>query len=280
MTTPRRESEVTLEALLSLKRAERPPSEFWGQFEQELRVKQLAAIIEKRPWWHGFGRLGSILRRSGMPLGAVAAVGVAWIGVREFSFSLRPAFAPQLASAASSVRAAATPAVLPSPAPVSAVVATAVPKEAALRSGPNAPDASIADGALVPPSTPLGGDALPAGAFAPTFAQSERMMGASFASAQTVSAASGERDLMGNLPVSYQARLLVAHSRSAEPLAKMISPAEERRSRLLAETTAHSESSGFTPRSSDRLIDNLSEDRLIESIQRYGVDAHSVSFKF
>jgi len=44
-------NKVTLEDLLRVKRAERPSTEFWGQFESELRAKQLTAIIEKRSWW-------------------------------------------------------------------------------------------------------------------------------------------------------------------------------------------------------------------------------------
>jgi len=41
-------SRVTLEDLLCLKRAERPPPEFWSEFERELRQKQLAALVERR----------------------------------------------------------------------------------------------------------------------------------------------------------------------------------------------------------------------------------------
>ena len=42
---------VTIEDLLHLKRTERPPAEFWTHFERDLRAKQLAALVEKRPWW-------------------------------------------------------------------------------------------------------------------------------------------------------------------------------------------------------------------------------------
>ena len=49
MTEPRRT--VTIDDLLKLKRAEAPAPDFWPQFERELREKQLAAIVEKRPWW-------------------------------------------------------------------------------------------------------------------------------------------------------------------------------------------------------------------------------------
>ena len=53
MTTPEpsEAGKVSLGELLRLKRAERPEPEFWARFEQDLRAKHLAAIVEKRPWW-------------------------------------------------------------------------------------------------------------------------------------------------------------------------------------------------------------------------------------
>lgn len=67
-------SPPTLEMLLRLKRAERPDSAFWTEFEQGLRQKQLAAIVEPKPWWLGL-RLS--LRRpapwiAGLTAGAAA----------------------------------------------------------------------------------------------------------------------------------------------------------------------------------------------------------------
>src|SRR5512146_1238247 len=69
-------SRVTVEDLLRLKRSERPASEFWTEFERTLRQRQLAALVEKRSWWHhlagGYGRVV----RVGLPLGAVAILAV------------------------------------------------------------------------------------------------------------------------------------------------------------------------------------------------------------
>lgn len=68
----------TLEDLLHLKRAERPSPEFWSRFEHELRQKQLAALMERRPWWHTFTR--QILRNHAiMPLGAAAVLSVVYL---------------------------------------------------------------------------------------------------------------------------------------------------------------------------------------------------------
>lgn len=273
--TPQSDSRVTLEQLLRLKRTERPSAEFWTQFEQELRAKQLAAIVEKRPWWSGFGRVGSVLRRSGMPLGAVAAVSVALLGLREAYFSSLPTPVSNLASAAGAVRTFPASAVAPTSAPVFAAVAPS-PAASMPHSEPRpSPGTSIADAALVPQAALRGGDDLPVGAWGRTFVQSE----ANFASASAISVNSGEHDLLGGMSADHGAGFSPAHARSVEPLAKMTSPSEERRERLLAETVS-SGVSDFAPHSNDRMIDSLSEDRLNEAIQRYGVEANSVSFKF
>ena len=67
---------MTLEDILRLKRAERPSAEFWSQFDRELRVKQLAALVEKRPWWRtiSLGRILGGVRRFHLPLGATAVL--------------------------------------------------------------------------------------------------------------------------------------------------------------------------------------------------------------
>jgi hypothetical protein len=74
---------VTFEDLLRLKRAERPPAEFWAQFDRELHTKQLAALLEKKPWWVSTAR--RVARFSCLPLGAGAALALAFVTVREYS---------------------------------------------------------------------------------------------------------------------------------------------------------------------------------------------------
>ena len=59
---------VTVETLLRLKRLEQPPAEFWTEFETQLRAKQLAAIVEKRPWWKDAFQTLASLRRYHMPV--------------------------------------------------------------------------------------------------------------------------------------------------------------------------------------------------------------------
>ena len=79
---------VSLEELLQLKRAERPAPEFWDRFEQDLRVKQLAAIVEKRPWWVAL-RLPQAARTMAglslqLPLGAAAVLAFSFVVVRDY----------------------------------------------------------------------------------------------------------------------------------------------------------------------------------------------------
>lgn len=89
MTTPETSEagKVSLEELLRLKRAERPAPEFWARFEQDLRAKQLAAIVEKRPWWVAL-RLPLATRVLSrwtvqLPLAAAAVLALSFVVVRE-----------------------------------------------------------------------------------------------------------------------------------------------------------------------------------------------------
>lgn len=64
----------TLEEVIRIKRAERPPAEFWKRFEEELRAKQLAAIVAPRPWWQSLTGLVPGRRAALAGFGAAAAV--------------------------------------------------------------------------------------------------------------------------------------------------------------------------------------------------------------
>src|SRR5687767_38515 len=75
---------ITIEDLLRLKRAERPPADFWATFDRELRAKQLAALVAKRPWWQRLPTAFSGLKRFRVPLGATAVVATAFFSVRDY----------------------------------------------------------------------------------------------------------------------------------------------------------------------------------------------------
>jgi hypothetical protein len=78
-------SRVTLEDLLRLKRAERPPPEFWTEFERELRKKQLAALVERKSWWHELAAAYSRFGRMRLPLGAGAVLALTLLSIRYYS---------------------------------------------------------------------------------------------------------------------------------------------------------------------------------------------------
>ena len=106
--TPRK-TNVSLEDLLRLKRAERPPAEFWNQFEREMRAKELAAIVEPRPWWAPLIRIGSRVSRHQLPIGAAAILALSFVTVREYrTTEPNPGFRAET-TARTRVPSAATP---------------------------------------------------------------------------------------------------------------------------------------------------------------------------
>ena len=80
-------SRVTVEDLLRLKRAERPPPEFWAEFERELRQRQLAALVERKPWWNGLSMSVGRLSWLRLPVGAMAVLTLTMLSVRQYSDS-------------------------------------------------------------------------------------------------------------------------------------------------------------------------------------------------
>ena len=75
---------ITIEDLLRLKRAERPPAEFWTDFDRKLRAKQLAALVDKRPWWQTLPRLSFGFSRYRIALGTSAIFALTFFAVREY----------------------------------------------------------------------------------------------------------------------------------------------------------------------------------------------------
>lgn len=143
----------TLEALLRLKRAERPDPAFWEEFDRGLRQKQLAAIIEPKPWWLGLELIGRRLIPFGLPVSAAAAALLAVMAVRTqtpFTTASEPVeFGPNVSVARSEpVVAVSEPA-----APASVEIVSAA---AGHESAPGG-DASARELApeVAPPSEPL-----------------------------------------------------------------------------------------------------------------------------
>jgi hypothetical protein len=150
-------SKPTLEALLRLKREESPDAAFWADFEVRMRQKQLAAIIEPKPWWLG---VSLVLRRFSLPALVVtsgAAAAFAFVVMRNGAPVTAPGFAAAPASQIASTtveafgaeHAEAPPAVVGFGKHTREIIAGAEASEALLIVKE---EAGFLDGALVSPS--------------------------------------------------------------------------------------------------------------------------------
>lgn len=83
MNENRPNSQVTLEDLLRLKRAEKPDVAFWAQFEQEFRAKQLAAAVQRKRWWFALPGIMPRLVRYSLPVGATAVLALTFVTLRH-----------------------------------------------------------------------------------------------------------------------------------------------------------------------------------------------------
>lgn len=279
-----RKARVTLENLLRFKRNEQPPAEFWQQFDRELRAKQLAAIVARRPWWTPLSRYAGLVSRFSLPLGAAAALAVALAGFHEYRVY---APAPQGVKGEEGVEASLPEAtkVAESDSPATAVQEDHSKVAMASVGRGVAAVAVYNDTAKRAAATPARMDArslaLDAGSEA-VESPSSRSIAANLAAAQ---AAQPEviRNLLG-LSRSLDARMIPAVRARAEPLEHMSPPASERRSRLLGGVVpALATYSGDAPAPvSDRNVKDLSDDRLYQTISRYaeGGDYLSIKVKF
>ncbi len=261
---------VTLEDLLRVKRAEQPPPEFWDDFQRGMRAKQLAAIVEPRPWWAPFIKVGARVARYQLPVGAAAILAVTFVMVSEYRTVERtPVFEPAVATVAGSGAAAAGVARESAAPAVSAPMAVSEPV-AAVASSDSAPVAPVA----VPASTNVGttSHVVPV-----EVSPSARYIAENLAAAQ---AADPELDQM------LSRSLRGIESRPVrEPLTQVNVPGESRRSRLLGGTAwlaSASVSGDSALRTDEHAARRLTERRLSESdvVSRVDVGGDRVSYRF
>ena len=271
---------VSLEDLLRLKRAERPPAEFWDRFERELRAKQLSALVEKRPWWRSlsFARLA----RYQLPLGATAILAVTFITVRHYqSTPSSPAVRGDVAAAMRLVagvrpESAVARAIADEQSAASLVRAEAVELAAADEPSFNA-IATVLEGHSR--SMPSSSD----GSANVELAQAKSASSThSFATAHLVSTQGAEFAVSSTLlgtTRGFESRAMPARTPVVEPLAQMSSPADVRRSRLLTAVVA---AASFAPpaRVNDEASRGLSDDRLYDSVRRFGARGDRLLVKF
>lgn len=282
MNPDRQKPNVTLEDLLRLKRAERPPAQFWDQFDRELRAKQLAAIVEPRPWWTPFIRVGARMARYQLPIGAAAVFALSLVTIREYrtGSSLPEVYTtPTVAAIAVSAPESASmvqPKVEPLAVSTRESVTPAAPM--AVTQETSAPAASVSTRAA---------DAMPNQAPASaTFA----VLGAGFNRADDSASA---RFLGANLPAQPDTEAILSDALTRpsrtlavrpvrEPLTQVTSPREARLARLLSPglSSTMASNADLTVRTSERVARNLTEDRLYDTMSRINAAGAGVLVKF
>lgn len=271
------ETRVTVEDLLRLKRAERPPEAFWAQFEQDLRTRQLAAGVQQRRWWFGLSQSFAGFSRFQMPVGAAAVLAVTFLSVREYREpGLELAVSPQVqvtvneaainddSAAVAAVIVDASPPADSAPAMVAATTPvqtrTAVSREVT---------------SLVPWSAQVSTDAEP-----DILTPSARSIAANLA------AATESQPEWGNLLVHRVSSFAANSAGRAEPLAQVVSPTELRRERLFAYHDAEPEAEvatlteGRITSGREHLVNRLSDERLYETVRRMNAGGDRLTLRF
>jgi hypothetical protein len=269
---------VTLEDLLRVKRSEQPSPEFWAEFERGLRTKQLAAIVEPRPWWAPLIRIGSRVARYQLPVGVTAILAFTLLTVREYGpVASTPVFEP------SQVETASLPAPARSAVQVRAVDAATVPvvtgavASVAVEEPAPAPVAAVVrkEPAPVQRSTSVG--AMSHVAMVTPELSSARYIADNLASVQPTDSELDQ--LLGGMSGSA-----LRASPQSEPLAQIALTAESRSQRLLAGMAwaAPATTTDSALRANEHTARHLSERRLSESdvISRLDVGGNRVTVKF
>jgi hypothetical protein len=288
MMKPDSQRPVTLEDILRLKRTERPPAEFWPQFDRELRAKQLAALVEKRVWWRTISlpRVLAGVRRFHLPLGAAAVLAVTLVSVREYHGPKSATIALPAAGPAAGVAEVAPTAVVAVAGPATRAVEFAR-AEAAVPS-PGADEPGAADNA----GPALSSDATPASNFAPRLP----LAGVAASPKESAVAASPSARLIAEnfaaLPADepflarqwqspargFETRALPARAKPVEPLAQIKVPSGSRRSHLIASATLAATTAPVL--ASERSARGLSDERLYETISRVNARGAGMLVKF
>ena len=278
---PENKRPVTIEDLLRLKRTERPPAEFWSEFERQLRAKQLAALVEKRPWWQSFPALLSGFSRHRVPFGAAAAFALTILVVREYRSTPVPPARVADTLAAQDIVLPVSQAVAVRPAEISlgafsAPVTLSVPEiqhpaTAAVAAVIEAPIAAAQTATLSPPA------AVESNSLSPILAASTTMTSLRSLSMGDGAASTG---FLTSLTVFETRPVVASVSRDAvDPLRHMTPPGESRRARFL--TAMVSSSSAEAPsRTSERAASRIAEERLYDQVSRFGARGDRLQVKF
>ena len=77
LSRPTPQKDESLSQLIRLKKCEKPDAAFWAKFDEELRSKQLSAIVVRQPWYLQLARrLLEFARKATLPSATAAALGL------------------------------------------------------------------------------------------------------------------------------------------------------------------------------------------------------------
>ena len=272
---------VTVEQLIRLKRAEQPPAEFWLDFDRAMRAKQLAAIVEPRPWWAPFIRLGTRVSRYQLPVGATAVLALTFFTVNQYRL---PQSEPVYISAlAQSIQDTATVGSIDAVSGVGSLaneqtgsaerVAVATPVTATERPTASPEAQSIEPAQMI---SMLGGSR--ASMFAASVdSPSARSIAANLAQ---VKASEPELARLIDRAAGLDAANHLSRAEPVDPLTQMHSPADSNRvRRLLANysSTPVSAEEAAAQRNTSRMGRGLSDERLYERISRFDVEGERLA---
>lgn len=282
----------TLEDLLRVKRAERPDADFWTDFERGLRQKQLAAMIEPRPWWLA-PMLFARRHRAALALVPVAAAAaVAFVGIQGSTTALAPSGTPASAPVLASLPTESAPpsAALPDERPQVASTTVSPAPDVALASSASVPAsiATLAESAVASEPAPVVAIATdtqaPAAEIAPAFEPARPFMPEVLADLDRVFAALA----VAAAGTAEVAGLFDASGEASDELSELESVAfeglDERHARLLA--SAGSErfiqaSSVDHAGTRERMVHSLAGgEELYASVSRLGMRGDRLSLKF
>jgi len=273
-----RKTTVTLEDLLRVKRAEQPSPEFWTEFDRGLRTKQLAAIVEPRPWWAPLIRVGARLSRYQLPVGAAAILAVTFLTIREYHpASPTQVYGPAIADT--------TGVVVPAPA-TNEVVA---PAAASIPAGPSADTVAVVNEPASAPAIAEAREVQPAPATTTTAlgtASHVAMINAELSSARYMAdnlAAAQPRETELDQMLGRSMNSADNNVVRTEPLTQVNVSSDSRSRRLMAGMAwAASTNSSDSALRANESARHLSERRLAASdiVSRLDVGGNQVRIKF
>jgi hypothetical protein len=254
---------ISLEDIIRLKRAERPPAEFWERFDRELRAKQLAALVEKGPWWRSLPRAFSGFKRYHLPLGATAILAITFVATRDHSSAGSVKLPAPVAAVTAPAERAETVLAMPVVTPV--VVANA---------GGTAMVAVAEENSGTDNAVPSGGTRIAAeenDSAVPARRElqdtpSSRFIAENLKAAQAAESAITRGLLSGAR--GFEIRGLVAKA-TVEPLAQMTTPAKARQAKFNAPISATSFTTDNSLRTSERAASRLSDEQLYDRVSRF-----------